>query len=73
MSKTQKKPIKLHRRRRITLRQPAAPTVKIKTITPVILNEDDIEECKQRDQLQTGLKESRRALERKKEECDVHT
>ena len=62
--------MKLLRRRRITLRQPAAPTVKIKTITPVILNEDDIEECKQRDQLQTELKKARRDLEKKKKECD---
>ena len=37
----------------------------------IIKNEDDIEECKQRDQLQIELKENRRALERKKEECDT--
>jgi len=39
--------------------------------SPMIINESDIIECKERDKLANDLKENRRLLERKKEECDA--
>ena len=68
MSRTNKKTIKrvrpLKRKLKILIRKT------LKTISPVILPESEIEECKQRNQLQIKLKETRYDLERKKEDCD---
>ena len=62
--KTIKKVRSLKRKLKILIRK------NLKTISPVILPESEIEECKQRNQLQIKLKETRYDLERKKEDCD---
>jgi len=66
MSHTNKKTIKkvrpLKRKLKILIRKT------LKTISPVIIPESEIEECKQRNQLQIKLKEIRKEIEEKKKE-----
>lgn len=70
MSHTNKKTIKKIKIRKLGRKLKISKRKTPKTISPVILPESKIEECKQRNQLQIKLKETRYDLERKKEKCD---